>query len=63
MGGYGSGRSRLASATCESSHSVDLAYLRRHKLLKPGTSTTITWSGGGVRTGSIRVMVEPGKDF
>jgi len=28
MGGFGSGRSRRASATCESAHKVDLAYLR-----------------------------------
>ncbi len=60
MGGFGSGRSRRASATCEDSHRVDLAYLRRHKLLRPGTSSKMTWSRGGERTGSIRFIVEPG---
>jgi hypothetical protein len=60
MGGYGSGRWGFASGrpTCESHCSIDLAYLRRHGLLKPGRSSTMSWSRGGQRTGSISLVAQ-----
>jgi hypothetical protein len=37
MGGFGSGRHSYSSTpTCESTHSIDLASLRRRGMLKPG---------------------------
>jgi DNA-directed RNA polymerase subunit RPC12/RpoP len=60
MGGYGSGRSGFASCrpTCESYCSIDLAYLRRHGLLKPGRSSSMSWSRGGQQTGSISLIAQ-----
>lgn len=39
-------------ALCEDHHEVDLARLRH---LKPGCSSSISWSRGGRPTGSIRI--------
>src|SRR5262245_36076547 len=62
MGGFGSGRwgYRGRKPTCESFHSVDLAHFRRHGLLDPGRSSTLTWSRGGEKTGSITVIAQRG---
>jgi DNA-directed RNA polymerase subunit RPC12/RpoP len=59
MGGIGSGRcGGLSSApTCESTHSIDLAYLRRRGHLNPGHHCSLTWSRGGEQTGSIGIIV------
>lgn len=57
MGGSGSGRYGSSSKTNEY-HSVDLAYLKRHKLLRTGTNGTLRWSRGGEQTGWIRYAVE-----
>ena len=40
------------AALCEDHHEIDLARLRH---LKPGRSSSITWSRGGRPTGSIRI--------
>ena len=64
MGGFGSGRYGFSSAgTCESRHSIDLAWLRRRGIVPPGWiggRTTLTWSRGGEKTGSIGVLVQDG---
>jgi hypothetical protein len=62
MGGFGSGRYSFSSAgTCESTHSIDLAWLRRRGIVKTGWiggRTTLTWSRGGEKSGSIGVLVQ-----
>jgi hypothetical protein len=59
MGGYGSGRRSLCrKATCEEYHSINLAYLRRHDLLRPGKTTTLSWSQGGQVMGSIAIVAQ-----
>ncbi len=58
MGGLGSGRTAsygFAVDKCHEYHSVDLAWLRRKKLLSVGRWSTLTWSRAGHETGSIRV--------
>jgi hypothetical protein len=42
---------------CEHFHHLDLAWLRRRKLLAPGTSSSINWTMAGRPSGSIRVEV------
>jgi hypothetical protein len=42
---------------CEDYHRIDLAWLRRRKLLTPGGSCSITWSRCGRTTGSIGIQV------
>jgi DNA-directed RNA polymerase subunit RPC12/RpoP len=58
MGGVGSGGfpGFSCAPTCESAHSIDLAYLRRHGFLSPGRFTSLTWSRRGQRTGSIDII-------
>lgn len=61
MGGIGSGRFGFGhSATVETYHKIDLAYLKRMKLLQVGNAGTLSWSRGGELTGWIRYSVEPG---
>ena len=58
MGGRGSGRpSGLGMLTdkCHEYHSIDLAWLRRKKLLNTGRWSTLTWSRAGQVTGTIRI--------
>jgi len=38
-------------------HRIDLAWLRRENLLRPGRWSTLTWSRGGRPSGSIQVAV------
>lgn len=60
MGGRGSGRSSSFGLTVDKTHefhSIDLAWLRRQKLLNPGRWSTLTWSRRGEPTGSIRLEV------
>jgi hypothetical protein len=42
---------------CEHYNHLDLAWLRRKKLLTPGTSTSVNWTTGGQPSGSIRIEV------
>jgi hypothetical protein len=60
MGGAGSGgfHGLSCAPTCESAHSIDLAYLRRHGLLSPGHFTSLTWSRRGQRTGAIDIITK-----
>ena len=45
MGGFGSGgHNARGAATCESCHSIDLAWLRRRGMLQPGRYSSLTWS-------------------
>lgn len=63
MGGRGSGRQSsfglLVTKTNEV-HSIDLAWLRRQKLLNVGRWSSLRWSRGGQETGSIRLECLPG---
>jgi hypothetical protein len=58
MGGRGSGRHSsfgLMVMKTNEVNSVDLAWLRRKKLLNVGRWSTITWSRRGTEIGSIRI--------
>lgn len=62
MGGRGSGRSGwcgVLSDKCHDYHSIDLAWLRRKRLLNDGRWSTVTWSRAGRETGSIRIDCLP----
>lgn len=62
MGGRGSGRRSsygvMVTKTNEV-HSIDLAWLRRRKLLTAGRWSTLRWSRGGEETGSIQITGVP----
>lgn len=60
MGGTGSGNwyRTGTKATTDECHSVDIRYLHRHDLLKPGHWFSLRWSRAGRETGSIRGVVE-----
>jgi hypothetical protein len=59
MGGFGSGgHNSTGAATCESCHSIDLAWLRRRGMLMPGRHSTLTWSQAGEQTGSITLAAQ-----
>lgn len=60
MGGRGSGRHGGLGPTvglCHRSHSIDLDWLRRRKLLNQGQWSTLTWSVGETKTGSIQIAL------
>jgi hypothetical protein len=44
--------------TTDECHSVDVRYLHRHGLLKPGSRFSLRWSCAGRETGSIRGLVD-----
>src|ERR687884_920225 len=53
MGGTGSGRRPSFPTTLDDFRTVEIAYLRRHGLLRPWTSGSLRWSRAGRETGSI----------
>lgn len=57
MGGVGSGCSRTgkAKATCESRKRIDLAYLKKAGMLRPGFRGTLSWTCRGKPDGWINV--------
>jgi hypothetical protein len=59
MGGVGSGNSYRfdKKTTTDETHGVDVRYLHRNGLLKPGGWFTLRWSRGERETGSIRGAV------
>lgn len=58
MGGNGSGRDRDRGARrIGAMKSIELSWLRRRKLLRPITSTVITWSVDGEAAGSVNCTV------
>ena len=61
MGGFGSGNRNMRNSkdTVESRPCVDVRYLKRHNLLRPGASGQMSWSRGGEQTGAIGFRVEP----
>ena len=63
MGGVGSSNWYRfdKKTTTDECHSVDVRYLYRQNLLKPGHWFSLRWSRAGRETGSIRGMVEEGK--
>ena len=58
MGGLGSGRPSSGASTCEGYLNIDLAWLRRRRMLTPGRSSTLTWSRDGEQTGSITLAAQ-----
>jgi hypothetical protein len=52
MGGYGSGRHGW-KIKVEETKRIDIRYLHKRGFLKPGTSTTLSWSIGDESAGSI----------
>src|SRR4249920_1404754 len=42
---------------CEHYNHLALAWLRRQKMLTPGTSSSVNWTTGGRPSGSIRIEV------
>ncbi len=62
MGGSGSGRHwQFGANTTDDYRSIDIRWLKREGLLKPGVIRSINWSRGGEVTGSINVKSEPGR--
>ncbi len=62
MGGRGSGRQSSFGLMVDKTnefHSIDLAWLRRQKVLKAGHWSTVRWSRQGHETGSIRLASVP----
>lgn len=59
MGGIGSGNRNQwpVRDTVESCHRVDIRYMKKQKLLTPGTQGTLHWSRNGEPTGDIRYQV------
>ena len=57
MGGYGSGRPK-ERATAEDAVGLDVRWLGRSDLLRPGTFATPTWSRGGKEIASIGLTVQ-----
>jgi hypothetical protein len=45
---------------CEHFNHLDLAWLRRPKMLTPGASSSVNWTTGGRPSGSIRIEVRMG---
>jgi hypothetical protein len=41
--------------TCEQRKPIDLAWLRREGMLRPGRTSEISWSRGDRSTGSLRI--------
>ena len=65
MGGPGSGnRWRWGSrATCEGSRRIELRYLRKRGMLRPGYCGSLSWNLGGEPAGNIRFrMFESGME-
>lgn len=63
MGGRGSGRPAgfgMTADLCHEFHSIDLAWLRRKKLLNLGRWSSLNWSVRGQPTGSIQFAHVPG---
>ena len=56
MGGIGSGRyyRRSSRTTCEEVKRIDIRYLRKHGLLQPNRTGSLSWNIGGEPTGNIR---------
>ena len=57
MGGRGSGRQSglgLMVDKCHEFHAIDIAWLRRKRLLQTGHWSTLRWSRGGHETGNVR---------
>jgi hypothetical protein len=44
------------SGFCEQRQPIDLAQLRRDGMLRPGRTSEIGWSRGGLPTGSLRIL-------
>ncbi len=61
MDGSGSGnRWRYGTrSTCEASLRIDVRYMRKQGLLRPGFHGTLSWSPYGERTGWIHYKVHP----
>jgi hypothetical protein len=58
LGGRGSGRPAslgLTADLCHRTHSIDLDWLRRKRLLTVGRWSTLTWSVRGEKTGSVQI--------
>lgn len=53
MGGLGSGRHARFTTTLDDFYAVDLRYMHRQNLLRPGYSGSLRWSRGGQEVGSI----------
>ena len=48
----------MRAERCESYHAIDLAWLRRRKMLQPGRSSSIQWSHHGRPSGSIGIVAK-----
>jgi hypothetical protein len=46
------------TGVCEDYYQLDLAWLRRRKMLTPGRVSVVTWSVGGNQTGAIRIAAQ-----
>ncbi len=57
MGGVGSGRPSNYTRVVESTKRIDIRYMRRQCLLKPGLSGNLNWSRNGELTASVAFTV------
>lgn len=61
MGGISSGRGCYAStSTVEQTRRIDIRYMKKRGLLRPGISGTLSWNRGGEPTGEINFTANDG---
>lgn len=62
MGGAGSGRHfQFGADTTDDYRSIDVRWLKRRRMLRPGASGSLTWSRQGEVVGSIQIQTESGR--
>ena len=62
MGGSGSGRHfQFGADTTDDYRSIDVRWLKRRDMLRPGASGSLTWSRHGAVVASIQIKAEPGR--
>jgi len=58
MGGYGSGNRWDSKTTTESQYRIDIRWLKKQGLLRPGTMDLLSWSCRDKKTGTIGYIME-----
>jgi hypothetical protein len=58
MGNFFSGRRRRDAGRCEAAKRIELSYLRKQGMLKPGWRWTLSWTFRGEPSGWIRIETE-----
>ncbi len=61
MGGLGSGgwfRYGSKKSTANSQHDIDIRWMKKNDMLRPGTTCSLSWSRRGKETGSVSCRIE-----